>query len=253
MRIIIVSLCSIFVVFLCFWIVKLWGQSQVFPEYKHPMYSISSSEPIEFIKPSYAHLEKEIQEKTFLFLDVAITLDQKLVAPKRLWSQKEKSIQYLNYDEIKNDALLLQNYKEILKKKKIIFNLIENSQAAHENFFYNMQQLDLEKGDNFIVTSPYEAPIKALKDLAPSFLFATTQPEILKILAMGSMYLYEAVNIRADLILHPLKIRNQGFFTEDFLKELRRRRKRIIVGPISEAEKTEAVKLSPYGLVIQEN
>ncbi len=240
---------SLLVCLICFWIVKLWGQSQSYTEYRHPMYSVSTT-PIEFIKPSLQNLESDIKANEFLFLDVAITLDQKLVMFRRPWTKNDKSVRYSMYEDIKKDLLDLQDFKEELKKKKILFNIVENSQAAHENFFYNMQQLGLEKGENFIVTSPYEAPIKALKDLAPSFVYASTQPEILKIVAMGSMHLLGAANIRADIILHPLKIRNQTFFTEDLLIEVARRHKRIIVGPITAEEKPEALKLNPYAIVL---
>ena len=251
MRILLVTIGSLLVSLMCFWIVKFWGRSQVYPEYQHAMYLISPG-TVEFAKPSFQNLENDLKNQEFLFLEVVITMDQKLVMLRRRWTKDDKSVRYSLYDDIKKDLLNLQDYKDILKNKKIIFSLVENSQAAHENFFYNMQQLGLEKGENFIVTSPYEAPIKALKELAPSFVYATTQPEILKIVAMGSMHLFEAANIRADIILHPLKIRNQIFYTEDLLTELARRHKRIIVGPITAAEKDEAVKLNPYGLVIED-
>ena len=251
MRILLVTVGSLLVSLICFWIVKLWGQSQVYPDYQHPMYSISN-ETVTFIKPSIQNLENDLRTKEFLYLDVAITMDQKLVMFRRPWTKNDKSVRYSLYEDIKKDLLNLQDYKDDLKKKKIIFNIVENSQAAHENFFYNMQQLGLEKGENFIVTSPYEAPIKALKDLAPAFVYATTQPEILKIVAMGSMHLFEAANIRADVILHPLKIRKQEFYTEELLAEISRRHKRIIIGPIQGSEKEEAIKFKPYGLVIED-
>lgn len=215
------------------------------------MYAVTP-QPIEFIKPKFENVEKNLKEKEFLFLDVVVTGDQKLVVPKRAWNQAEKPIRYSTLNELKDGVLILQDHKEILHQKKIIFNIAENSAAVHENFVHNMKELGLEKGENFIVLSPYEAPIKSLKELAPAYLYGTTQPEILKILAMSSMYLIEAANIRADLIIHPLQIRKQTFFTEDLLKEISRRQKRIIVGPITAAEKDEAVKLNPYGLIIEE-
>lgn len=251
MRVLFVTIGSFFVFAIAFTIVKLWGQSQVFPEYRHLMYSIST-QPIEFIKPKYENLEKDFNEKEFLFLDIVVTGDQKLIVPKRAWKQEEKPIRYSKLEEIKKDVLVLEDYKDILKKKKFIFNIIENSAAVHENFVHNMKELGLEKGENYIVFSPYEAPIKSLKELAPAYLYGTTQPEILKILAMNSMYLIEAANIRADFIIHPLQIRKQKFFVESLLQEFKRRNKKIIVGPISAAEKEEAVKLNPYGLVIEE-
>ena len=252
MRVILVSIGSLIVALICFWIVKLWGQSQIYHDYQHPIYT-SSPDSIQFIKPSFKNLESALKNQKFLYLDMAITQDQRIVLPKRSWKVQERPIGYSFFPDIKNDVLLLDDYKPILKDKIIIFNMIENTQAAHEIFFYNMKQLGLERGENFIVTSPFEAPIKALKELAPSFLYGTTKPEILKILAMSSMHLLEAANIRADLIIHPIKIRNQTFLTEEMLSEFSRRHKRVIIGPINESEKEQAMKFKPYGLIIDEN
>lgn len=251
MRVLVVTIGSLFILLIAFTIVKLWGQSQIYPEYRHLMYSVSP-QPIEFIKPKFENLEQTFKDKEFLFLDVVVTGDQKLIVPKRAWKQEEKPIRYSKLEEIKNDVLVLEEHKEILRSKKIIFNIIENSAAVHENFVHNMKELGLEKGENFIILSPYEAPIKSLKELAPAYLYGTTQPEILKIIAMNSMYIVEAANIRADFIVHPLQIRKQTFFVDSLVQEFKRRNKKIIVGPIKAAEKEEAVKLNPYGLIIEE-
>jgi hypothetical protein len=249
MRILIVSLASLFVTFVSFLIVKLWGQSQVYYEYQHPFFT-EKVLPVEFYKPSYEKLEQYLKNDSNIFLDVAVTLDQKLVSPKKAWVKSLKPLQYQNYSDIKNDVFLISDYKDYLKNKKIIFNISENAQAVHDIFFECMRQIGFEKGENFIVASPYEAPIKALKELAPALLYGSTQPEILKIVAMGSMHLYEAVNIRSDVIIHTLKLKNQDFFSDDLLKEIERRHKRIIIGPMNEAEKDEAAKFKPYGLII---
>lgn len=246
-----VTIGSLFVFAVSFAIVKLWGQSQTYPEYRHLMYS-ESKEMIEFVKPKVENLEIALKKEKNLFLNVIVTLDQKLVLSKRTFTEKEKPIRHSTVEEVKNDVILLENYKDLLRDKKIIFSIAENSAAVHENFVHNMKELGLEKGENFIVLSPYEAPIKALKELAPAYLYGTTQPEILKIVAMNSMHLIEAANIRADFIVHPLQIRKQPFFTEEILKEIVRRNKRIIIGPITVAEKDEAVKFHPYGLIIEE-
>lgn len=256
MRILLVTIGTLFISFICFWIVKFWGLSQAYNDFKHPMYSQELQQDlpaIQFVKPILANIESEIKSEKNLYLDVAVTQDQKLVAPKRRWLSGEKPLRYLNSGDILKDIVVLENFKTDLKNKKIIFNIIENTQAVHENFVYNMQKMGLEKGFNFIVTSPYEAPIKALKEIAPAYIYGSTQPEILKIIAMQSMYVLEAANIRADMIIHPLRIKNQDFFNEDLVNEMIRRHKRIIVGPIKTSEIEKAIKLKPYGLIIDNN
>ncbi len=249
MRIIVVSICALVVFFLGLFTVKFWGKALTFPEYNHSMLQVQAS-PIEFIRPSYEHLSETLATNKNIFLDVTVTFDQKLVIPKRKFAATEKPIKLFKYDEIKNDVLLVVDLREQLLKRKIIFNLVDNARAIHETFIFDLKAMGIEKGDNFIVTSQYEAPIKALKELAPAFVFGSTQPEILKIVAMQSMYLLEAVTIRADVIIHPLKIRNQNFYNDEILQELKRRHKKIIVGPIGKDELPLALQLKPYAIIL---
>lgn len=249
MRIIVVTLATLFVFFIALLTIKFWGKAQIYTDYKHPMFQ-SPAGGIEFVKPSYEHLDEIIKSKKNIYLDIAVTFDQKLVIPKRKWHTTEKPIRLFNYSEIKNDVILVVDIKDQLKNKKIIFNLAENAQAIHETFMYDMKQIGFEKGDNFIVTSQFEAPIKALKEIAPALIYGSTQPEILKIVAMKSMYLLEAATIRADIIIHPLKIRNQNFFNDEIIEELKRRYKKIIVGPINSEELGEAQRLQPFAVIL---
>lgn len=250
MRILIVTVFTAFVCLVSFWMIKLWGRSQGYIEYHHPMYLVKE-QPLQFIKPKFENMLQVIEQADHLFLDVTVTSDQKLVIPKKIWTSSEKPIRYSTLAEVQNNVIDVQQIKDLLRTKKIIFNLTENAQAVHEIFLENIKQIGLEKGENFIVTSPYEAPIKSLKEIAPALLFGTTQPEILKIVAMNSMGLVEAANIRADVIIHPLYLKKQLFFTDDLMAEIKHRYKKIIVGPVSDEEKNQAIELKPYGLILE--
>lgn len=233
-------------------ITKQWGHSQVYPEYHHPLL-VNTKPPLIFIKAPFEKTAENIRTNHDIYLDVTMTADQKLVVPLHEWSVHDKPVHIFNYADIKDQVILLEDFKDLLKNKNIFFNLYDNLQAEHEIFLYNMKQLGLEKGENFIIGSPYEAPIRELKNLAPALLFASTQPEILKMVAMQSMFILEAANIRADFIVHTLKLHGRDFFNEDILKEVARRNKHIIVGPIEEGEKDEALKLHPFGLIVNEH
>lgn len=249
MRILITSLATLFIFSICFLTVKYWGKSQQYTDYKHSMLQAESA-PIEFIRPSFEHLEETIAGPHNIYLDVTVTFDQKLVIPKRKWLSTERPLRLFSYDEVKKDVILVTDIKDSLVQKKIIFNFVENAQAQHETFIHDMKKIGLESGQNFIVTSPFEAPLKALKELAPAFIYGSSQPEILKIVAMQSMFLLEATNLRADVIIHPIKIRNHEFFNEDLLAEFKRRYKKIIVGPIDPTELDKAKALQPFGIII---
>lgn len=251
-RILIVTVCSFIVSFMIFWTIKFWGRGHTYVEYKHPLYTAAalSTEPIIFIKPSYQNLESELQTEPNLYLNVLSTEDGRLVILKKEWDTKRKPVRYSKYEEIKADVILVSDLKDLLPAKKIIFNMLENAQAGHVIFYEEIKKANLEKGENFIVTSPYEAMASALKDIAPAFLYGSTQPEILKITAMRSMWLLEALNLRADVVIFPLLIRNQKFYDDDLIQELSHRHKRFIVGPIDEKDLVEAKALKPFGIIL---
>jgi hypothetical protein len=250
MRILIVTIGTLFIFSISLLTVKYWGKGQVYTDYKHPMYDVQSL-PLEFYKPSFEQLDAALRSDKNLFLDLAVTFDQKLVIPKRKWVSTEKPLRLFSYEDVKNDVIVVTDLKEQLASKKIIFNLSENAQAIHETFIYTMKLLGFQKGENFIVTSQYEAPVKALKEAAPALLFGSTEPEILKIVAMQSMFILEAVSIRADIIIHALKIKNHDFFNEEIRAELKKRHKRIIVGPVANSEElAQALKLQPYAVIL---
>ena len=252
MRIVLVTICSLIASLIVFWTVKFWGRSLHFTAYDHPIYTFYNinSKPIIFVKPLPTNLESTLTGADNLYLDVASTADQKVVLPRKIWGAKEKPIRYSMYEDIKSDVVLLSDCKEKLANKKIIFNLFENAQAGHAIFFDEIKKMGWEKGENLIVTSPYEAMAKALKDIAPALLYGSTQPEILRLVAMKSMMLIEAVSFRADVVIHPPLIRNQNFYTEDLLREIKRRHKKIIVGPINSADLDVAQQLNPLGIII---
>lgn len=252
MRIILVTICSLIFSLIIFWTIKFWGRSQTYVTYPHPLfaYAEQTKKPLFFIKPSPIVVDHALHGAENLYLDVATTGDQKVVIAKRAWTKKEKPIRYLNYEDIKADVLLLSDIKTELISRKLILNLSENAQAGHMIFFDELKKLGMDKGENMIVTSPYEAMIKALKEVAPTFLYGSTQPEILKIAAMKSMWLIEALNLRADIVIHPLMIKNEKFFDETLLTELHRRQKNFIVGPIDDVQITEALALKPWGIIV---
>lgn len=254
MRVIAAIIISFFVTALTFFIVKFWGQSQPYADYKHPFYD--TTEILIFKKPAFANVDQVITATDEnLYLDIANTKDQKMVIVDIKTDQSAdhtKDIRNKLYADVEKDVLLLEKYKDRLKKRRIIFNLNENAIAGHLIFTDTIKALGLEKGENFIVTTPYETLSKSIKELVPTMLFGTTQPEILKLKAMESLNLIEAATMRADVLIYPLTYYKKTFYTETLQAELKRRFKKIIVGPIPANEIEEAKKLNPLGIIIQE-
>lgn len=254
MRIIQATLAALFVSAIVFFTVKFWGLSQPYADYKHPFYE--SSEILIFKKPQFAQVNQVLRSSDEnIYLDVANTKDQKVVIVATKLDRSidhTKDIRNKLYSEVEKDVLLLSNYKEQLLKRKVIFNIVENAIAGHLIFTDEIKSLGLDKTQNFLITTPYEVLAKSIKELQPTFLYGTSAPEILKIKAMESLGLVEAATMRADVLMYPLTYYKQTFYTETLLAELKRRFKRIIVGPISAGEIEEAKKINPLGIIIQD-
>lgn len=252
MRIIIVTVGTLAICFVLFLTTKMWGRARHFPEYQHAFFATEASKlPLIFEGTqalSPAEIESLLAGSDNLYLEVAFTQDQILVLPLKKF---ERDVRYYALADIKEDVLDADQLAPYLQKdRKFILNLMENTRAEHEVFVENMKRMGLEKSQNFLVMSDYEAPLKALKEIEPAYVYGSSKPEILRIVAMQSMYLLEAVTLRADAIIQPLELRNREFFSEDVLKEMKRRSVKIIVGPVSPSEVPRAQKLNPFGIIV---
>ncbi len=238
---------SLFVSAVFFFTVKFWGQSQRYIDYNHAFYS-NVQAPLIFEKSTEKTLVENLQSNKNLYLDIAITLDQQIVLPLQSENTKFRSV---NFNDVKSSAVLMSDYATQLNGRRFILNLIENPIAGPDIILNELKKMGFDKENNFVFTSPYDAQMKDLKEKAPAYLFGTTNPEILRIKSMESVYLMEASVFRSDIVIHPINFYREAFFTETLLKDLKRRFKRFIVGPIKPEQIEEAKKLNPLGIIIQ--
>ncbi len=247
MRLFLSVFISLFVSAIFFFTVKFWGQSQRYIDYNHPFYS-NIQTPLIFQKSNSQTLIDNLNSDQNLYLDIALTLDQQIVLPLQSINTKYRAE---NFSKLSEPAALMSDYAVKLQNRKIILNLIENPIAGPDIILAELKKMGFAKAENFVFTSPFDAQMKDLKEKAPAYLFATTLPEILRIKSMESVYLIESSVFRSDIVIHPLNFYKEAFFSETLLKDIKRRFKRFIVGPINLSQIDEAKKLNPLGIVIQ--
>ncbi len=254
MRILITTLGTAFVCLIIFLILKIWGGSQTFISYPHPFYNQqqTTTKPVLFEKPKFSEISEILKNsKKNIYLDIATTKDG-IIVIHEVNKYQTSSFRNQYFKDIKDVVLNLADFKNSLKNRKIIFNLTENAIAGDKTLIEEFQKIDLNDKSEILISAPYEVMSKSLKELAPTYIFATSKPEILRLKAMESFYLIETASLRADVIIHPLYYYKKLFFTETFLQEIKRRNKKIIIGPIPQSEYEEALKLKPFGIVFSE-
>jgi hypothetical protein len=241
--------------------IKIWGASQPYSAYNHPFLVQTTSAPFTFKILTPLNLDEGLKTQKNIYLYIAMTVEQKLIIIDKNY-ENEKQIQKKQTakfhsrtlkelsDGTNQSAVLLENYKDLLKDKKIIFDMQDNPLQGTTAFVNTMKNLGLESGDNFIFISAFDPPSKDLKTQQPTYLYGSSAPEILRIKAMESLYLIEAATFRADIIIHPLTYYKQPFFTETLMTQLEKRHKKFIIGPITEEESPAALALKPFGIII---
>lgn len=108
MRVFVVILVTFIFMVVGFWTIKFWGRSQLFFEYNHPMLT-NIKTPVLFYQYPPEKIETGLKSNDNLYLDIANTIDQKMVIVTDADFFKEKQIRNQKYDDIKDHVLLLSN------------------------------------------------------------------------------------------------------------------------------------------------
>lgn len=269
MRLIIATLIALTVSFAFFVMIKIWGNSQPYGEYSHPFFTPvangtpqGSSDPLVFKYLIPQNLTEGLKTEKNIYLNIAISSDLKLIiidkdyeAEKQFDKKVTAKLHSRLFKDIAdgtpNSAVLVENYKEQLKDKKIIFNMQDNPLQGTTVFIDTMKAIGLDAGTNFLFISAFDPPSKDLKSQQATYIYGTSDPEILRIKALESIYLIEAAAFRADVVIHPLTYFKQPFFTEVLINELKRRHKKFIIGPLVDGEMNDALALKPFGVIVK--
>lgn len=269
MRLLIATIIALSVSFAFFVMIKIWGSSQPYGEYSHPFFTstpVSTTQapaaPLVFKILTPLTLSEGLKTEKNIYLSIAITSDLKLMiidkdyeAEKQFNKKVTAKLHSRLFSEITdgtpNAAVLVENYKDQLKDKKIIFSMQDNPLQGTTVFIDTMKAIGLEAGTNFLFISAFDPPSKDLKSQQATYIYGTSDPEILRIKALESIYLIEASTFRADVVIHPLTYFKQPFFTEVLLNELKRRHKKFIIGPLVDGEMDAAVALNPFGVIVK--
>ena len=93
--------------------------------------------------------------------------------------------------------------------------------------------------------------LKSIKEIRPEFIYGTSTPDIMRFLVMNSMWIIPSTQFKGDVYVAPFKVQNRPAFNDDVIAEVRRRNKRIYLGPITTAEELSyAQKIKADGYII---
>ncbi len=263
MRVLFISAISILVLFIVLLISRLWGMGQQYPDFQHPFFEGSSS-PLIIVK---GESEKDLQEiqrqkpDAAVWLDVATTSDQKIIVFTRDLKAKEMSIETYrgpkslaySFEQLRSMHPEVRELRGIVAEfptRKFVLNILDNVTGIHIGLVEALKGLSPEK--RILLQSNYNVILSSIKELEPFWLYGCSQADLMRFLTFESMWVLPATPFKGDVYIAPFILIGRPAFHESTLEEVRRRHKKIILGPaLDKKEFDDAIRLKADGILVE--
>ncbi len=263
MRVLLISLGSILVLVMMLATARFWGLGLPHQEFKHPFFEQRAIYTVQVENLGQAADAMKADPAVVLWLDVRISKDRKLfvlsqttahsfLKPENMGSDFRGSKTYMyDWAQIKTyftEAKPLTDFVSQFPQQRFIVNVIDNHDQIHELLTKELSECSPEK--RILVQSETDVILKSVKDKEPFWIFGTSLPELTRLVTFSSIGLQPAISVRGDVMISPLRLHERTFINEEVLIEMKRRLKKVLLGPIkNDAELNQAVSLFQKSLV----
>lgn len=238
MRFLAIIITTLLMTFMTVTTIHLWGLSQVFIPFESPF---SKAETPWVVVPwdQYEEIKYKFPE-AILWMDVYQSSNQTLLVSP--WKDHDLASK-LQPQASTADRPLFSDIVQKYPNQRILINVTSNLLDV------DRQIADIIKNDErFLIQSDYDVIMKSLKEQRPRNLYGSSIADRMRLMTFQSLWVLPAVPFKGDVFIGDLKHKKIEMFNEGVAQELRRRHKKIILGPLkSEADFVEASKYKPDG------
>ena len=273
MRIFFITVVSFLVLGVLLLMARIWGMGQTHPIYEHVFFS--GPTPMIIVKADTLEKVRETlkaQPEAVIWADVRISRDgiPYILPPQRdreflamkaeqqkahpetpiMTGSKLTEYPWEQINEFYKSTPALKEYYEQFPKTRFVLNVVDNVHDVHRFISAAIENLDpkprtLIQSDALIVMS-------AVKDLQPEWVYGTSTPDIMRLLAFDSLFILPSTQFKGDVFIAPFTLQKRPAFNEDIILEMRRRNKRIFLGPITTAAQlADARRYNVEGLITE--
>lgn len=242
MRVLLIMCSVVLALGVCLLTVRQWGQSQ--PVIEYPLEFFRSDNPPlragllwdgQLPRPPHGHLVGDgasddiPSDETLWMATIRQNLDQEIVASP---FEKHKAFQEDKND--KGSAVPLEKLILAFPGRRWLLSVDSNV----ENIDLKISQIltspamprDLAR--RIIIHSEFDVVAQSLKQQLPQYAFASSLAEQMRLLTFESLWILPATPMHGDLWFGPLRRGSVQMITPAIVAELRRRKKRIFLGPL---------------------
>lgn len=257
----------LFLLFSLLFMIREWGYRQTSTEFKHPfLEQITPWKILQIDNQEDARAALKLDSNIIFMLPLRVTEQGQFflqfndqfedLLHKKLWPQqlyRGPKPYFYSFEQLQvvfPDLVKVEDFLTEFPNSRIIFNIIDSAQNVHENFIRLIKARPTK--NIFLVQSDTDVILKSIKEREPMWVYGTSYPEINRFLSFESIGVASATQLRSDVYISPLRISNRPVFTAALHSELRRRKKKIILGPVSgPAEYLQAQQFDVDGIIFR--
>lgn len=229
--------------------IRFWGQGQTYKAFQTPYFAAnSSSSSQELVVPWEQAQLSNNKESWILWADVYRTRDQNLLV--KPWADRNRPIKDLEQSPNPTRPLL----KDLLLQNpqaRFVLNCNANLDGIHRQLVQVIQEA--KAVDRVLLQSDYNTVLTSAKELEPMMIFGSTLADLTRIKTFNSMWLLPAAPFKGDVLFVSLKYRGRDTVDHDIVMEMKRRFKKVFIGPLSTKEDIQsALALGADGIFVQD-
>ncbi len=243
---------------------RIWGLGQTFPDYPYNFFKDVTS-PQLVIQANTLDEAREIvneKPKALIWVDVRISREKVAFAlsPARdfefldhkrklqeenpqaaiLTSGKLTEYPWEQINEFYKNTPALKEFYVQFPETKFILNVVDNTLDVHTSVVAAIN--DLHSDDRTLVQSEANVIIDNIKVAKPQWVYGTSTPDLVRFLSFESIWLVSAIPFKGDVFIAPFTKQKRPAFNEVIIEEMRRRHKRIFLGPIQTPEQLKQAR-----------
>jgi hypothetical protein len=269
MKLLGISLASLTVLVLLWAMLFVFSSQQTYEPYDHPLLNRLNSRVLALEPQTYEAATEFIQSQPQGGLVVKLhmskdghffTASQKALENAYNNLKKEPQ-QFLGpktflytYDFLKvqsEDLISLEAWLQ-LKPGFWVFDILTNTTDVDKYFIEHLKEKNLDQ--EIVVRSDTDIIVSSLKDKMPQWLFGSSQSDMTELLTMASVKLEGLPRFNRDVYFSPLKYADRSVLNESVFNEIRKRKKKVAIGPVhTDLDREQALIYQPDILIVSED
>lgn len=244
--------------------VRYWGLSFPVAPFEHPFWTADLKYVVRVAEPDEIPRLLAKDPQLAFWLDLQLTADNQFIVLRDGTLPQVLTPQALG-DDYRGPRLSryeLSKLRPLLLKVPLLSDFLSRFPA--QRFVLNVPNLEnvhtllldalkgFPAGKQILIQSDTTAVIESIKKTQPLWLYGTSQAELMRLVSLDSIGLAPAAGFHGDVFISALKWKDRPAFTESAFAEIKRRRKKSLLGPLRSREDYEAARqLAPDGFLFE--